>query len=91
MVKLPPEFKQMDRYPGYYINANDMTIYSCKTGQLKPLSVRHSWKQLGKHFVLSVKGYPRYIQVQDIPKMLQRIGKKSQEFPVYKSDDPLYD
>lgn len=94
MIQLPEGFIQL-RYPGYYWNVNDKTLYSCKqTGVLKPMVMKKAYRGpvAGGRFVDASEGYS--ISVNGIHKKLSyqwlcslKVPNTTQIFPVA---DPLH-
>jgi hypothetical protein len=91
MVTLPPEFIAI-KYPGYFWNTIDNTLYSVKiTGTLKPMKLHRRWNgRMGGYvrgtpdetngYSLSKKGRPYFMSLKD----LKALTPKDTVFPIYK-------
>lgn len=64
MVIFPLNYVQLSEYPGYYWNIQTRKLYSCKSGELKELTLVREFRYPGRHgtvtlpagYSISVKG-----------------------------------
>lgn len=63
MIVLPLEFVSLKRYPGYFWNTENKKLYSCKSGVLKPLTLRKRFRDYPEGYRVSVFGVKKTIQL----------------------------
>lgn len=56
MVVFPEQFIQLNRYPGYYWNIETKTLFSCKSGELKQLTIKRGFRNHPPGYGISVNG-----------------------------------
>lgn len=84
MITFPPEFVAI-KYPGYFYNTADRTLYTLKTtGELRPLAFRRAnkWNHFRDGYQVSHRGRRRFITVDYLRTLLP------QTVPVAKVADP---
>ena len=84
MIIFPVNFIQLPKYPGYYYNIVDKLLYSCKSGELKPLTISKQYWTKGKlipeGYRVSIKGVRRLISISDL--LQTKFPEEVQIFPI---------
>lgn len=74
MITLPPEYKAIRKFPGYFWNTNEQKLYSIKNGgilkPLKPANHLSGYGPCDPHYQVSINGNRRYIFLHKLDKLL---------------------
>ena len=81
MISLPKGFVST-KYPGYFWNVDDETLYSVKVhGSLKPMVMQKAsmWNNGMANYKVSVRGKHRILYVKD----LEKLTPKKETYPIW--------